>query len=224
MQLAALTPQHSHPPGQPWTEGPQGPLETYRSRGGSYINCWWNVCTVHGWYFHRGALNTWKDLNKQFPGWYPPEDTGHGSRMCHLPDSTNGYELYCPWGEITLKPAYYERSVWYWYVAVHTQPTMINTCCHVVVEHFSKFTVYPAKGHTTLEPASIFYTFTRYGSSRNLFGSGFGPYFRGNQVPQLWWAKTCLFSDRHESNGVGVCNKKILGLARCLMFDKRFET
>jgi hypothetical protein len=46
-----------------------------------------------------------------------------------------------------------------------------NTCCHVVVEHFSKFAgIYPAKGHTAIETAlACFLHFTRYGKFEEIY-------------------------------------------------------
>jgi hypothetical protein len=127
-----------------------------------------------------------------------------------------------------LKPTHYRERIGIDTLTITPTDNDGNTCCHVIVEYFSKFAgIYPSKGHTALETAlACFLHFTRYGKFEEIYSDP-GSDLTSETVRylNLWLGQKHVFSivDRHESNGVEPTNKKILNHPRCLIFDIRLK-
>jgi hypothetical protein len=187
--------------------------------------------SVHGGVnFHRGVIQTYKDLNKMFSGHKIPiriiEDKVAECTTCQIARLGMGYKL--PDENLRLKPDNYRQRIGVDTLTITPVDKHGNSCVICIVDHFSKFTgLYPAKGHSALEMAeACFLQYTRYGRFEEIYSDP-GSDLTSEIVRylHLWLGQKHIFSltGRHQSNSVEPTNKKILSLARCLIFDNRMR-
>ena len=98
--------------------------------------------TVHGGVnFHRGVLQTWKDLNEQFPGHNIPhrviEEKVAMCATCQKARDNMRYVI--PEEKLSLKPSHYRQRIGIDTLTITPVDKNGNVCCIVVTEHFSKF-------------------------------------------------------------------------------------
>ena len=186
--------------------------------------------SVHGGrHFHKGVARTYKELNVRYPGHTIPisviSDMILQCPTCQKVRINMTYNL--PEEHHHLKPDYYRQRVGVDTLTVTPRDRYGNTCCIVVVEHFSKFVgIYPSKDHSADSLArALFVHYTRYGKFYDEIYSDPGSDLTSETSTKLnlWLGQRHIISlpERHESNGVEPTNKMILSYARTLIHDER---
>ena len=185
--------------------------------------------TVHGGRnFHRGVLQTFKDMNSTFPGHKIPiqviRDMVAECPVCQKVRTGMTYNL--PEEKLHLKPDHYRQRIGVDTLTLTPRDQKGNIACICIVEHFSKFVgLYPVKDHSAESLAlACFLHFTRYGRYDEIYSDpGSDLTSETIYILNKWLGQKHAVSlaDRHESNGVEPTNKKVLNFARCLIHDER---
>ena len=185
--------------------------------------------SVHGGRnFHRGVLQTYKDLNEKYPGHNVSiqviRDMVAECPVCQKVRISMNYTL--PEENLHLKPAYYRQRIGIDTLTITPQDHNGNIACICVVEHFSKFVgLYPVKDHSAESLAlACFLHYTRFGRFDDIYSDpGSDLTSETIRILNKWLGQKHKVSlaERHESNGVEPTNKKVLGLARTLIHDER---
>jgi hypothetical protein len=186
---------------------------------------------VHGGRMgHHGARETWKLLNKHFPGHRIPyryvSDFVATCPICQK-DRLGMVDNLQPIVR-HLKPLHRRAMVGVDTLTVTPTDKDGNCLLLVVVNHTTKFTaLYPAANHDAVTTATALFQFCcSYGLFDSLISDP-GSEFANEVIQHLtqWFGIRHVFSlvDRHESNGVEGTNKLILRHLKALVMDERVQ-
>lgn len=187
---------------------------------------------VHGGRMgHFGARETWKQLNRLFPGRHriPYRVVQEFVAKCPVcqKDRLGMVDTLEP-VILHLKPIH-KRSVIGIDTLTITPPDKDgNQYLIVIVNHFTKFTVlFAVKDHDALSVATALFQYCCWYGLFDSILSDPGSEFMNEVIRHLtsWFGIRHVFSlvDRHESNGVEGTNKQILRHLKALVFDERVK-
>jgi hypothetical protein len=184
---------------------------------------------VHGGRMgHHGARETWKLLNKHFPGHRIPyrivADFVAVCPVCQK-DRLGMVDFIEPVVR-HLKPSHRRSVIGVDTLSITPADKDGNCILTVIVVHFTKLTaLYPGKKHDALTTATALFLFCcSYGMFDSIISDP-GSEFMNEVIDHLtrWFSIRHVFSlvDRHESNGVEGTNKMVLRHLKALVMDER---